>query len=40
MTSTQFKVGGIFGDIINKDTISLEQKTKCNNFLAKVMPIC
>ena len=37
MTSTKFKVEDIFGDVISKDTISTEQITKLNNFLAKMM---
>ena len=37
MKNTQFKVEDIFGDIINKDSISTEQITKLNNFLAKMM---
>ena len=35
--NTQFKVEDIFGDVINKDTISPEQITKLKNFLAKMM---
>ena len=35
MKNTQFKFEDIFGDIINKDSISTEQITKLNNFLAK-----
>ena len=37
MDSTKFKVEGIFGDVISKDSISPEQITKLNNFLAKIM---
>ena len=37
MKNTQFKVEDIFGDIINKDTLSPEQITNLNNFLAKMM---
>ena len=37
MKNTQFKVEDIFTDIISKDTISTEQITKLNNFLAKMM---
>ena len=37
MDSNKFKVEDIFGDVINKDTISSEQITKLNNFLAKMM---
>ena len=37
MENTNFKVEDIFGDIINKDTISPEQTTKLNIFLAKTM---
>ena len=37
MDSTKFKVEDIFGDIISKGSISPEQKTKLNNFLAKIM---
>ena len=36
MKNTQFKVEDIFKDVINKDTISLEQIVKLNNFLAKM----
>ena len=37
MDSTKFKVEDIFGEVISKDTISTEQITKLNNFLAKMM---
>ena len=37
MDSTKFKVEDILGDVINKDSISQEQITKLNNFLAKIM---
>ena len=37
MKNTSFKVEDIFNDIIHKDTISPEQITKLNNFLAKMM---
>ena len=37
MKNTSFKVEDVFGDIINKDTISQEQLTKLNNFLTKMM---
>ena len=37
MNSTAFKVEDISGDIIPKDSISTEQITKLNNFLAKIM---
>ena len=37
MNSTKFKVEDIFGDVISKDSISPEQITKLNNFLAKIM---
>ena len=37
MKNTSFKVEDIFNDIIHKDTISQEQITKLNNFLAKIM---
>ena len=37
MKSTQFKVEDVFTDVISKDTISTEQITKLNNFLAKLM---
>ena len=36
MASTQFKVEDIFGDVISEDSISPEQITKSNNFLAKI----
>ena len=37
MKNTQFKVEDIFTDVNSKDTISTEQTTKLNNFLAKMM---
>ena len=37
MDSTKFKVEDFFGDVISKDSISPEQITKLNNFLAKIM---
>ena len=37
MDSTRFIVEDIFGDVISKDSISTEQITKLNNFLAKMM---
>ena len=37
MKNTEIKVEDIFGDIINNDTISPEQITKPNTFLAKIM---
>ena len=37
MNSTKFKVEDVFGDIISKDSISPEQVTKLNCFLAKFM---
>ena len=37
MNSTKFRVEDIFGDVIGKDSISPEQITKLNNFLAKIM---
>ena len=37
MKNTQFKVEDVFGDVISKDSISPEQITKLNNFLAKIM---
>ena len=37
MDSTKFKVEDIFDDIISKDSISPEQITKPNIFLAKIM---
>ena len=33
--NTQFKVEDVFSDVISKDSISLEQITKLNNFLTK-----
>ena len=39
MKNTQFKVEDVFTDVISKDTISTEQITKLNNFLAKMMRI-
>ena len=37
LDSTKFKKEDIFGDKISKDSISPEQITKSNNFLAKIM---
>ena len=37
MKSTQFKVEDVFTDVISEDTISTEQITKLNYFLAKMM---
>ena len=37
MNSTKFKVEDFFGDVISKDSISPEQITKLNNFLAKII---
>ena len=37
MKNTQFKVDDVFGDVISKDIFSQEQRTKLNNFLAKIM---
>ena len=37
MYSTKFKVQDIFSDVISKDSISPEQITKLNNFLAKII---
>ena len=37
MKNTQFKVEDIFGDVISKHSISPEQITKLNSFLAKIM---
>ena len=37
MKNTQFKVEDIFTDVVSEDTISTEQITKLNNFLAKMM---
>ena len=34
---TQFKVEDVFGDVNSKDSISPEQITKLNSFLAKMM---
>ena len=35
--NTSFRVEDIFTDVMNKDTISPEQKTNLNNFLAKIV---
>ena len=35
MDSTKFKVEDIFGNVISKDSISLEKITKVNNFFSK-----
>ena len=37
MKNTSFRVEDVFGDVISKDSISPEQITKLNNFLAKIM---
>ena len=37
MDTTKFKVEDSFGDNISKDSLSPEQITKLNNFLAKIM---
>ena len=37
MKNTSFRVEDIFGDVISKDSISAEQVSKLNNFLAKIM---
>ena len=37
MKNTSLKVEDIFGDVISKDSISPEQITKLNKFLAKIM---
>ena len=36
MNSTKFRKEDIYGDVISKDTISPEQITELNKFLAKV----
>ena len=35
--STQFKIEDVFGDLKNKENFSQEQKTKLENFSAKIM---
>ena len=37
MKNTSFKVEDGFGDVISKHDFSHEQRTKLNNFLAKIM---
>ena len=37
MKNTQFKVEDVFTDVISKDSISTEEKTKSNNFSTKMM---
>ena len=37
MNSIKFKVEDIFGDVISKESISPDQLTKLNDFLAKLM---
>ena len=39
MDSTKFKVEFKFSNVISRDSNSPEQKTKLNNFLAKIMLI-
>ena len=36
MKNTQFKVEGIFGDLISKDNFSQEQLTKLNIFFGQI----
>ena len=37
MKKTQFKFENVFGDAKSKDGFSQEQKTKPNNFLARII---
>ena len=37
MKNTSFKVEEVFGNVISKDSISPQQITKLNNFLAKIL---
>ena len=37
MKDTEFKVEDIFGEVINRETISPEQITTLNKFLGKIM---
>ena len=37
MKNTSFRVEDVFGDVISKESISPEQITKLDNFLAKIM---
>ena len=37
MKNTSFTVEELFGNVISKDSISPDQITKLNNFLAKIM---
>ena len=37
MNSTKFKVDDVFGDVLSKDSISPEQRTKLTILLAKIM---
>ena len=37
MKNTSFKVEDVFGDVISKDIFGSKQKTKLNNFLAKIL---
>ena len=37
MNATKLKVEDIFGDVISRNSISTEQITKLNNFLAKII---
>ena len=37
LRNTSFKVEDKFGDVISKDSISSEQITKLNHFLAKIL---
>ena len=37
MKNTTYRVEDVFGDILSKDSVSPEQKTRLNLFLAKTM---
>ena len=37
MKNTNFKVEGVFGDVIFKDNFSQEQTTKLDNLLAEIL---
>ena len=39
MKDTQFRIQDVFGDILRKEVVSPEQRTKLIKFLAKLMQI-
>ena len=37
MKNTSFRVEDVFGEVLSKDSVSPEQITRLNDFLAKIM---